>query len=56
VTKEAKQVAKANECVMITQVRVTKHIVIATLKETTIVDLIIQLHDILHYAQRKIIN
>jgi hypothetical protein len=41
VTKEAKQVAKANECAMITQVRVTKHMVIATLKKTTILDLTI---------------
>ncbi len=41
VTKEAKQVAKANECAMIIQVRVTKHMVIATLKKTTILDLTI---------------
>ncbi len=40
-TKEAKQMAKANECAMITQVRVTKHMVIATLKKTTILDLTI---------------
>jgi hypothetical protein len=33
VIKEAKQVEKANECAMITQVRVTKHMVIATLKK-----------------------
>jgi hypothetical protein len=33
--------AKANECAMITQVRVTKHMVIATLKKTTILDLTI---------------